>query len=462
MMNEDSGGESGELRLESDEEAVQIITMHGAKGLEYPVVFCPYLWYRSDRLKNEKHCIVCHDLNKEQVVDLGSPDFESRREKAMGEELAEDLRLLYVALTRSAIRCYAMWADVKKSGVVGDSFSSALGYLLFPEGQCLFAEQQTAFLKIDTRESCQFQLIDIAIDPTEFQWQTKQEDLSPIMPSGRRLHTDWQMSSYSSLSILSEYDDELMVGEKTPDESHLIPVTGLPAGPNFGNVVHDMLESVPFVEFQQQKENEPLLQKLCKKYGVKAETELLLELLKNVVTTPVKSSFGKTIFTLASLEESSCLKEMEFYFHMSRMQTEMINDVLFDEPTVCKLSHRVMQGYLTGLMDLVCMVEGRYYILDYKTNYLGDKMDDYNQDKLSNAMRSHNYGLQFWIYTLVLHRHLKNIVSDYRYEDHFGGVFYLFVRGMNPELPGSGVFSTLPHVELLEQLDQIFGGSQGE
>ena len=120
-----------------------------------------------------------------------------------------------------------------------------------------------------------------------------------------------------------------------------------------------------------------------------------------------------------------------------------------------------MQGYLTGLIDLVCKYDGRYYIIDYKTNYLGDAMGDYKKENLSFGMRSHNYGLQFWIYTLVLHRHLKNVICDYRYESHFGGVLYLFVRGMKPDVNGNGVFSNVPDIKRLEELDRILGGIDG-
>ncbi len=142
MTTDDAATDDTELLLESDEEAVRIVTMHGAKGLEYPVVFCPFLWYRSDRLSGEKHQISGHDDDHRLVVDLGSPQFLQRREKAVGEQMAEDLRLLYVALTRAKIRCYVMWADVKAHIPVADSFQSALGYLLFPGGVLPYQGQQ--------------------------------------------------------------------------------------------------------------------------------------------------------------------------------------------------------------------------------------------------------------------------------------------------------------------------------
>jgi len=264
------------------------------------------------------------------------------------------------------------------------------------------------------------------------------------------------------MTSLTEYDDELLPDRKEHQNEATIPVIRLPAGPNFGNVVHEVLESIPFSHLATPGNHETILAAACRKYGVNVASEPLFRLLKNVVTTPLPIPSGRGSFTLASLPETSCLKEMEFYFRMSRVETEMINHILAPEPAVCRLSHRVMQGYLTGLIDLICEYDGRYYILDYKTNYLGDGMEGYREDNLCKGMRSHNYGLQFWIYTLVLHRHLKNVIADYSYKDHFGGVFYLFVRGMKDDLIGNGVFSTVPDIERLIELDRIFGGADGE
>ena len=153
---------------------------------------------------------------------------------------------------------------------------------------------------------------------------------------------------------------------------------------------------------------------------------------------------------------------MGFYFHLSRLATDRINTILASELTVAPLGHKVMRGYLTGFIDLICEYDGKYYILDYKTNFLGELVSDYGPESLVEAMQGHNYGLQYWIYTLVLHRHLQNLIPDYDYRSHFGGIMYLFVRGMSPDIPGSGVFSTLPDYHKLLELDQAIGGAENE
>ncbi len=465
MMQDTKGAESVELRLESDEEAVRIVTMHGAKGLEYPIVFCPYLWYRSNRLKNEQFIISCHD--KGPVTDLGSKHFEKRRELAVEEELAEDLRLLYVALTRAGLRCYTMWADVKPIGSVGDSFSSPLGYLLFPDGKTDHATQMETLAKHGQGPAVDHLLLSEK-DGLAVRYKHKEEGSEKLacrLSSGRSLQTDWQMSSYSAMASLSEdreHNREVSHSKSMGAEPH-IPVAGLPAGANFGNLIHDSLEELSFFSLAAEEDCNDFLSEKCRRYGIDAEPDVLRQLLANIVTTPLLETAGSYVdvngFCLSGLQEERCLKEMPFYFHLDRMITKDVNGILAGDPAFTPLSQRVMQGYLTGFVDLICEHGGKYFVLDYKTNYLGERLSDYSSENLVLAMADHNYGLQYWIYTLVLDRYLRNVLPGYCYEYHFGGVMYLFVRGMVPSLPGSGVFSTLPDRTLLEKLAVCLGGA---
>jgi len=460
MMQGDRSTENAELLLESDEEAVRIVTMHSAKGLEYPVVFCPYLWYSSDRLKGEKYQISCHDDDHRLVIDLGSEQFTARREKAVTEEKAEELRLLYVALTRAKLRCYVGWADVKQYSSVGDCFQSALGYLLFPDGPVASLQQHEMFSGLARKRSVEHLIVALDESQAECRSTLDEEELHPMVSSGRSLQTDWQMSSFSAMAALSEYDHEADPGTaKAPGAvvGQAVPVPDLPAGPNFGNVIHDLLEGFPFSAIGNREQEESLsalLRQKCTRYGVETGAGDVIRLLDQVVSTPLAAGS----FRLAELSETKCLKEMGFYFHLSRLTTERINSLLADEEAVAPLSHKVMRGYLTGFVDLICQHGNKYYILDYKTNYLGELMSDYQSDRLVEAMQSHNYGLQYWIYTLVLHRHLQNVLPGYRYHDHFGGVRYLFVRGMNRDFPGSGVYATTPDYNKLQELDRLIGG----
>ena len=142
---------------------------------------------------------------------------------------------------------------------------------------------------------------------------------------------------------------------------------------------------------------------------------------------------------------------MPFYLSFERIDLADINPIIADDPACKLLINKDMSGLLTGFIDLIAVYDGRYYVMDYKTNTL----PDYNRNTLLQSMYEHNYGLQYWIYTVVLHRYLAQRIPDYQYETHMGGVRYLFVRGMLPEIPGSGVFEVLPAFEKIEALSQL-------
>jgi exodeoxyribonuclease V beta subunit len=161
-------------------------------------------------------------------------------------------------------------------------------------------------------------------------------------------------------------------------------------------------------------------------------------------------------FSLAQITDEYAVKEMEFTLHLDPISTTELNRILGREPTVSVLSRRDLEGYLSGFIDLVFKHRGRYYVVDYKTNNLGLE-SAYRNEGLVEAMQVHNYGLQYWLYTLVVHRFLHNWLEGYRYEVHFGGVMYLFVRGMQPDRPGSGVFFDRPEEATLMALDHYFG-----
>jgi exodeoxyribonuclease V beta subunit len=106
--------------------------------------------------------------------------------------------------------------------------------------------------------------------------------------------------------------------------------------------------------------------------------------------------------------------------------------------------------------------EGRYYLLDYKSNWLGENSEAYTRQAMAAAMQSHRYDLQYQLYTLALHRYLRHRIADYNYEDHFGGVIYLFLRGVNALDPKSGIFTTRPDPLLIDKMDRLFAASTEE
>ena len=451
------GGDAFQLRLESDAEAVRIATMHGVKGLEFPIVFCPLLWSRTAHTAYEKHCIRFHDDENRQVSDLGSPFFEERRENALQEELAEELRLLYVAVTRGSCRTYVCWADVKRHGRVASSRDSALAWVL-SLAECKDIEaQNNQIAALCDGECAVFRRLPAVAPPMAK--AVKEERLKPDLThrtfDGFPMAADWLMNSYSGLAgsgghhFFSSSADQREIG---------VPVYALPTGANFGNVVHAILEDYPFTLLAGDDDYPEVVEEQCKRFGVSADTEQLMSLLRDVTRSVLTADEAGSAFALKDLKETDLIKEMPFYFHLQESTTILFNEMLSFSPVVHSIQEKTLKGYLTGFVDLVCRYQGKYFIVDYKSNYLGESLADYDSMAMARAMLEHNYGLQYWIYSLVLHKFLANSIAAYRYETHFGGVYYLFARGMRPDKPGNGVFFDRPQEEVLDQLLEGLGG----
>lgn len=447
----DNKTDAQQLRLESDEDAVQIVTMHRSKGLEYPIVFCPCLW--QDKPVNDKRPITCHAQGK-TIVDLGSEQFTEHLKQAALEQRAEDLRVFYVAVTRAKYRCYLAWADVRSKENPNES---AMAHLL-DFAQCDFIEQQAILqnLAVQQPQHFSYQLLNA---PNTIQGSYQKQHTHYVLQAKQRqryLYTHWQMSSYTALSALSEHDAPELPEDKAREQGELLipraTLDELPKGAHTGNVVHDLLENHSFSDLAQRKDISVIRDKACQRYSLKLDRpDMLDEILEKIVKTPLSATDPN--FCLMNLVEKQCLKEMPFYLAMQDMNAQHINTVLQNTPAYQALSSKALSGYLTGFIDLICEYNGRYYVMDYKTNFLAD----YNEANLTLAMREHNYGLQYWLYTVVLHRYLQNRLPDYDYNRHFGGVRYLFVRGMQPDVAMSGVYQDKPDLPRITALAALFG-----
>ncbi len=453
-----------ELRLESDADAVDIVTIHSAKGLEYPIVFCPDLW--NSRTRKTRSPVVVFQKDGRQYSDLGSEAIEKHREISDYEEQAEALRLLYVAITRAQFRCYIAWANQRSTNIQNQSPLAHL-YRQQP-GDSWQQRMQELVKKGGTEDTPPFHYEKLVIEPeiSAYYQAVPQLPLTANRVLQRTVQVDWRMSSYSGLAHNSVQDEEIpelpldKAGEfeTVQREVDSQQDSALPKGAHTGNLVHELLEQIPFSQLAYKQDNIDYITRrteLIQRFGVPIkDTSVLDTLLCHTVTTPLAPVTDTSPFTLASLTEAQCLKEMPFYFSVPRLDTWRINQVLKACAACLPLTEQQLQGQLTGFIDLICEYEGRYYVMDYKTNSL----PDYSINSMIAAMREHNYGLQYWIYTLVLHRHLQATLKDYCFAQHFGGVRYLFVRGMHPDEPMSGVFQDQPELATLEAFSRAFTG----
>ena len=256
MADSPVGIDGVELRLESDRDAVSIVTMHGAKGLEFPVTFCPFLLSGSRPVPKNRALVRCHDRDNRLVLDLGSENLAENMERAFAEEVQEDLRLAYVAITRAQLRCYLFWADISGRGANPGSFLSPLGKILFPDGPCEFQSQHDHLQRLGSDADCCHLLITGSEDRSTpcLQPAADAAQLQAFKVDATSLATSRTLTSFSGLASFSAQSEDALAGafdERAVEraaESRRLEGSRLPGGVRFGNIVHEALETIDYAE----------------------------------------------------------------------------------------------------------------------------------------------------------------------------------------------------------------------
>ncbi|MFI5395887.1 MAG: exodeoxyribonuclease V subunit beta [Candidatus Binatia bacterium] len=505
-------GEAAQIRLESDEAAVKLVTVHKAKGLEYPIVFCPYLWDGALLRKSDVETLRFHDPEDGDrlKLDLGSSNKEAHKALAEREALAENVRVLYVALTRAQHRCSLVW------GAFREVETSALGYLLhqprrLPEDDVDVAKVTAARIAALVSAGDDGLLADLgalaaaaggAIQIAELPSERGTEyallaeewgELRCRMPQ-RALSPQWRVSSFSNLTAgeravsppAEEGQDrdeaDAAAAEQRESAKPAVPVVlhDFPAGARPGQLIHEIFQSIDFQQSDVTALRAQVAERLAR-YGFEPKwTEPLCEAITDILETPLDD--GSQPLTLRRIPLVKRLSELEFIFPvadekssadegaqpaapglLTRARLAEVFTRCAAPPVPREYADRIrdlgfspLAGYLKGFVDLVFEHAGRWYVVDYKSNYLGPSPKAYEPQRLGRVMADHHYFLQYHLYVVALHRYLTVRLADYDYDRHFGGVFYLFLRGMSPALPrGCGIFRDRPSRTLIESLSAV-------
>lgn len=480
-----------EQRLESDGDLIRIVTQHGAKGLEYPIVFIPFSTRHKDPLKFGNKSVNYIEYHNDQGQLCLSLDGDEQAKIAMANEAyAETIRLLYVAITRAESRCYVLTTPFDKYAL------SPLGKTLQwqPEQEILPNLQQLMEKSLDTIAVKQVSFD--AIDAELYQ-QDSNGTPESLLPEVSKFHgkieRDWWLSSFSALSRNLRHG-----GVSTPDrdtelvENSVITATAqerirfqLAKGAHSGNLLHDILEHSDFVTvFESASDWQESIKWPLVKYGelTAGFTENdLIEWLDEIIATPLveAGSISADRFCLADIGMDKTLRESEFYFPMDEANISELTKLLTDHRNAAMLdpndayginhvrlpSYQTLKGMMHGFIDLVFEYNGKYYVCDYKSSHLGDNFTDYNHQALRHNIEKNYYDLQYLIYSLALHRYLQQNIPDYDAELHFGGSYYLYLRGMSNEeqYHGAGVYFRKILPSELSALDCLFlGKTQGK
>ncbi|MBW2437736.1 MAG: UvrD-helicase domain-containing protein, partial [Deltaproteobacteria bacterium] len=464
--------EEHQLRLESDAHAVNIVTIHKSKGLEYPVVFCPYGWegsfvkdpdiifHKPDSSADDQHL----------AMDLGSDAHAANLIYAQNELLAENIRLLYVALTRAKSKCYLAW------GRINTAESSALAYLLHTQTGTQ-VDRQSADMVAEVKrqvnaKSDADRLADLSMLAKRSNGSI--EVVSLPEPSDRhflaqpavteKLHcrhfsgsidARFRVSSYSALvsrqaadidlpdrDALGElvrhlaYDsDDVDLQESTAFEN----IFAFPKGSQAGNFFHSIFEHLDYTADPSIVANETI-QNALQAYGFdSAWHNVVANTITNVLHVPLTPELPK--LTLSAIDFDQRINEMEFYFPLKTIRPSTLQKVFKhhghdQDGTIFpvqmeKLIFNPVGGFLKGYIDLVFQYQDRIFLVDWKSNYLGPTIDSYRHDVLVDAMSAHFYILQYHLYVLALCQYLRLRNSAFRYEDGFGGAVYIFIRGID-------------------------------
>lgn len=469
LTDPDQDDETYEQRMESDRKAVTIMTIHKSKGLQFPVVFIPFMLTRDIKPGDKRVWTVHRDdgQNGKQVVlpvvKSAQADLASQR---MTENMAEDLRLLYVAVTRAENFCSLLLGNVAKQAA-----SSAVNFLgqkhanhtLTPIS---FIEKKdkdkeagptspfvhaphTATTALDLTELGALQTVPYA--PLEKPAALAPPPAPPLPPD------DWAVMSYSALtqhahSAPAHIKPDAGTDEVSDGATPSARIDTLPGGIATGLCVHAIFENLALRNvtpaWQPSDAEIALVDAQAARFGLYAADALhaperrgrLLEMISTTLNRTLPD--GETGFSLSEIPDSDTRREWEFFFHMpGKMHLTALQRL----GLTFKEGGDRCSGFMTGSIDLLFRRSKRYYFADWKTDTLGD----YSPDTLRQVMVERNYLFQAIVYAVALHSLLKQTLgSDYVFERNFGGGYYCFVRGMGHD---TGVFRYQPDLAELER-----------
>ncbi len=472
------------LRLESDEEAVRIVTIHKSKGLEYPVVFCPFTWNAAQLPvdKNNKKPCVFHDPDHDFAASVALDADAIARFRPFAEEelLAESIRLLYVAITRARSRCYCAWGGVKGAE------TSALGWVLF--GRQIdsnpVAQLRAVIDGLTDRgisdglawlhgagDAC----IEVAPIPRYAPFELPRDDRTRqsmiARPFRRAIPTPRRILSYSALAHSlpladREYADDggfsrasslKEPGLKTPTAADF---ADFPRGAEAGTFLHAVLEKADFTNLSSSGFSAAITAGLARFGFASSLQESVERMILAVAETVLDPQNG---LRLERIPLRQCAREMEFYFPVQPFMGRDIFEAA-GEPEAARNvfpppGMKTSGGHLKGYIDLVFEWEDRFYIIDWKSNHLDDDEGAYSPAALAGVMAREHYLLQYHLYSVALHRYLWLRRSGYSYEKNFGGIYYLFLRGLGGG-ERNGIFFDRPDEERIMRLSGLLTGEE--
>ncbi len=446
------------IRLETDENIVQIITIHKSKGLEFSFVLLPFL-FKNPRFQHHKdYPVFYHDEHNQ--LNIHWENNEEIKEKVKKEELLENTRKLYVALTRARHALYLGFDSADSTTKNPENNFSAFARLIHSFDENNLENAFFQWIKILNKESFTENVLseenDLIKIKNEFN-QNNKEKKAPLEIQNYQ-NDFYGIASFSNLMKNTQnYSNENDENKEKEKENPFIPkeftvLKNFPKGAEFGNTIHQIFEKlIPSPDFFNVNKNESAFSFLKEE-----EKNDYKEWFKILSSNPLPI---EEKLSLKDLNPKLMQAEMEFYFpiphfNLDKLETLIQQHILPQHPRE-KTQKKHLNGMMKGYMDLIFSVNNRYYLLDYKTNFLGENIRDYSLNNIQHSFLSHRYDLQMAIYLWALHQFLKTRILNYSPEKHIGGAIYYYLRGVENE-ESKGFFYFSQCAPLLNHLHQLF------
>lgn len=419
ISQSDTRHDEYELKMDSDENAVTITTIHKSKGLEYNIVFTPFLMLPGN--SNKKESITSfHDDSEELVMDFSGT--EEANSKHSHEALAEDLRLAYVAITRARAVCYTAWGTGRDSG------RTALFYLIHGEDGKYSTDQFYNFFADKPFTSVSL----MPFEQGQIYAAPNMPQASPNLAFNGSIKQPWRINSFSGLihSSSSARDTEQFTASE-PKASDSYSIFTFPKGAKAGSCLHECMEEIPLNSFTHESVKETAEAKLAEYFFDPEFVPAVTDNLETILSRELIPSV-----TLKGIKRDDYVHEMEFHIYTKNFRSSTLAEIFKkfgqeDFARACSsLDFSAAGGFLTGFSDLIFCSGGKYYVLDWKSNHLGGNQSDYSMENMHAEMMKSHYYLQLYFYTLALHMHLEQSLVGYDYDTHIGGAIYVFMRGV--------------------------------